>query len=65
MACKTGSPTTCNFDYSGPLAETVLLGIVAYRSGKKLEYDGKSGRITNTTAANQYLTREYRKGWSI
>jgi predicted dehydrogenase len=64
-ACKTGSPTTCNFNYSGPLAETVLLGIVAYRSGKKLEYDGATGRITNTTAANQYLTREYRKGWEI
>jgi len=64
-ACKTGSPTTCNFDYSGPLAETVLLGIVAYRSGKKLDYDGSTGRITNTTDANQYLTREYRKGWEV
>lgn len=64
-ACKTGSPTTCNFSYSGPLAETVLLGIVAYRSGKKLEYDGASGQITNTSAANQYLTREYRKGWEV
>ncbi|MGZ4964215.1 MAG: Gfo/Idh/MocA family protein [Limisphaerales bacterium] len=65
MACKTGAPTTCNFDYSGPLAETVLLGIVAYRSGKTLEYDGATGRITNTAAANQFLTREYRKGWNI
>jgi predicted dehydrogenase len=65
QACKTGSPTTCNFDYSGPLAETVLLGIVAYRGGKKLDYDGATGQIINTTAANQYLTREYRKGWEI
>jgi predicted dehydrogenase len=65
QACKTGSPTSCNFDYSGPLAETVLLGIVAYRSGKKLDYDGATGQITNTTAANQYLTREYRKGWEL
>jgi predicted dehydrogenase len=64
-ACKTGTPTTCNFDYSGPLAETVLLGIACYRSGAKLEYNGKTGRITNTRAADQYLTREYRKGWSI
>ena len=35
-ACKTGSPTTCNFDYSGAVTETVLLGNVAYRAGKKL-----------------------------
>jgi predicted dehydrogenase len=64
-ACKTGSPTTCNFDYSGPLAETVLLGIAAYRSGKKLYYHGPSGKITNTREADQYLTREYRKGWEL
>ena len=35
-ACKTGSPTTCNFDYSGALTEAVLLGNVSYRSGKPL-----------------------------
>jgi len=33
-ACKTGSPTGTNFDYSGPLTETVLLGTVAYRDGR-------------------------------
>ncbi|MEX0819222.1 MAG: Gfo/Idh/MocA family oxidoreductase, partial [Pirellulaceae bacterium] len=32
-ACKGGEPATCNFDYSGPLSETVLLGNVAYRVG--------------------------------
>ena len=36
-ACKDGSPTTCNFDYSGALTEAVLLGTVAYRLGKNLE----------------------------
>jgi hypothetical protein len=35
-ACKTGEPTTCNFDYSGLLIENNLLGNVAYRVGKKL-----------------------------
>ena len=38
-ACKTGGPTTCNFDYSGTLTEAVLLGTVAYRVGKKLDWD--------------------------
>src|SRR6266700_476261 len=38
-ACKTGSPTTCNFDYAGWLTESNHLGNVAFRAGKKLEWD--------------------------
>src|SRR6266550_661825 len=38
-ACKTGEPTTCNFEYSGWLTEANHLGNVAYRLGKKLEWD--------------------------
>ena len=38
-ACKTGSPTGCPFSYSGPMTETVLLGNVAFRAGKKLDWD--------------------------
>lgn len=64
-ACKTGSPTLCNFDYSGALAETVLLGCVAHKAGKKLEWDTKGMKITNAPDANRFLRREYRKGWEI
>jgi predicted dehydrogenase len=63
-ACKTGSPTTCNFDYSGALTEAVLLGNVAYRTGQKLEWDPTSLRATNCPEAEQFLRREYRKGWT-
>jgi predicted dehydrogenase len=65
-ACK-GDPTktSCNFDYGGKLIETMLLGLVAYRAGKKLEYDGKTGRITNDSTANDYLSGNYRKGWAL
>ena len=38
-ACKTGAPTTCNFEYAGWLTEANHLGNVAYRAGKKLEWD--------------------------
>jgi predicted dehydrogenase len=38
-ACKTGSATTCNFDYSGAVTETILLGNVAYRCGKRIDWD--------------------------
>ena len=64
-ACKTGSPTTCNFAYAGRLTETVLLGIVAYRSGERLEWDAETLRATNCSAADQYVHKQYREGWEL
>ncbi|APZ95225.1 Gfo/Idh/MocA family protein [Fuerstiella marisgermanici] len=64
-ACKDGSPTTCNFDYSGALTETVLLGNVAYRTGKSLEWDAKNLKATNCPEADAYITKEYRSGWVV
>jgi predicted dehydrogenase len=63
-ACREGTPTLCNFNYSGPLTEAVLLGNVAYRCGKKFQWDGE--RMTSDSAeANQFLTKEYRSGWEV
>ena len=58
---------TCPFEYAGRLTETMLLGVVAMRAGqgKRIYYDGEAGKITNVAEANQYLQREYRKGWSL
>ena len=64
-ACKDGSPTTCNFDYSGALTEAVLLGNVAYRTGKALEWDAKALKATNCEAADKYIRKEYRSGWEV
>ncbi len=64
-ACKTGSPTTCNFDYSGALTETVLLGNVAYRTGQQLQWDPVALRATNCPEADHYLQRPYRPGWEL
>src|SRR5204863_9735778 len=58
-ACKTGGKTTCSFDYSGPLTEAALLGNVAYRVGKKLEWDAKHLKSTNTSEAEQYIQHRY------
>ncbi|HEX4793629.1 MAG TPA: Gfo/Idh/MocA family oxidoreductase [Humisphaera sp.] len=67
LACQTGSPTLCNFAYSGPLAETVLLGNVAYRSGKKLEWDETTKSLKNASDPDvaKYFGREYSKGWVL
>ena len=64
-ACKDGSPTTCNFDYSGALTETVLLGNVAYRTGKKLEWDATTLTATNVPEAAELVRKGYRKGWEV
>jgi hypothetical protein len=60
---KTQSPGS--FIHAGPVTETILLGGVALRAGKKVEYDSANMKITNVPDANQYLTREYRKGWEV
>jgi predicted dehydrogenase len=64
-AIKTGGPTTCNFDYSGALTESVLLGVVSHRSGDALEWDAKNLRVTNSKKAQDMIHKEYRKGWTL
>ncbi len=64
-ACKTGSPTLCNFDYSGALTESVLLGMVAFRAGQKLEWDGATMTVKNSEQAQGLLKQEYRAGWEM
>jgi hypothetical protein len=41
----------------------MLLGVVALRAGKKIEYDGAAMRVTNVPAASDFLRREPRTGW--
>ncbi|MGB2502218.1 MAG: Gfo/Idh/MocA family protein [Flavobacteriaceae bacterium] len=71
---------TSSFDYAGPLTETVLMGNIAIRSyllrkgtkrnmeyygRKKLLWDGDNMQITNLKDANQFVGRNYRKGWEL
>jgi len=66
-ACKGGRPAFSNFDHAGPLTEMVLLGNFAIRAGvgKKVEWDGAGMKVKNIPALNQYVRREYRKGWTL
>ena len=65
QAIKTGGTTTCNFDYSGALTEAVLLGVASHRSGEALQWDAKNLRVTNSEKAQQFIHKEYRKGWTL
>lgn len=71
-ACKGGPAPGSNFDWAGPMTEAVLLGNVVLRSQlredltkMKLEWDATKLAFTNHNAANQFLRREYRKGWNV
>jgi predicted dehydrogenase len=64
-ACKGNLKTSCDFDYASHMVEQMCLGLVAYRVGKKIEYDGATGRVTNSEDANALLSRPYRKGWTL
>lgn len=71
-ACKGGRPAGANFDWAGPLAESVLLGNVALRTQLRedltlcqLLWDSANLRFTNLDEANQFLRRDYRPGWSL
>jgi len=65
LACKTGSPTTCNFEYSGGLTEANHLGNVAYRVGKKITWDSATLSCPDAPEAAQFIKRSYRKGWDF
>ncbi len=70
-AIKGETKTSSPLEYAAQLTETMLLGVVALRSGqgRKILYDGANMRITNAPSGdndwNQYLTREYREGWEV
>ncbi len=66
-ACKSGKHETAysNFDIAAYLTEIMLLGCVALRVGKKIEWDGPAMKAKNTPEAAQYIKRDYRSGWKI
>lgn len=65
-ACKGGEPAGSNFvDHAAHLAEVVLLGNIAIRTGEKLLWDGPNLRFTNSEAANQLINPPYRAPWAL
>jgi len=64
-ACKGGPAAYSNFDIAAYLTEIILLGCVAMRVGKKLDWDGPRMRAKNSPEAAQYVHRKYRKGYSV
>ncbi len=54
-----------NFNYAARLTETMILGNLALRAGGRIEWDAAKQVVTNLPAANKFVKREYRHGYSI
>jgi hypothetical protein len=66
-AIKANQPADCysRFAVGGQLAEIMLLGCVAIRTGQKIEWDGPNLRAKNCPAAAPFIQRENRAGWML
>lgn len=65
-AIRGNGPTPLsNFSRSGPFTEVVLLGNLAVRAGKTIQWDGKNLTATNAPEVDPFIRREYRKGWHL
>jgi predicted dehydrogenase len=64
-ACKGGTPAGSNFSYSSRLTESVLLGNVAARAKRRIEWDSEAMRVTNLASANEFITEHFRPGFGV
>jgi predicted dehydrogenase len=65
-ACTGGPPAFCNFvDFAAPLSEVMLLGCLAQRVGKKIDWDAAKMKARNCPEADGFIQREYRKRWEV
>jgi len=67
QAIKANKPEIAlsNFDYSARLTEAILLGNVAIRAGKKIEWDPENLKAKNAPEADKFIKCEYRSGWTV
>jgi hypothetical protein len=64
-ACKGLGTTFSNFDYASRLTESMLVGVLAVRLGKKIEWDAENQVAKNAPEAARMIHREYRPGWTV
>jgi predicted dehydrogenase len=66
QACRGGKRPAAGFDYSGPMTEIVLLGVLSLRApGNRLEWDADNQQLKNAPELNPFIHTDYRKGWSL
>lgn len=64
-ACKGGEPASSNFGYGARLTEIGLLGVLALRLRKPIEWDAAQMAVKGMPEAQPLIRGTYRKGWEI
>jgi hypothetical protein len=64
-ACQGGQQAGCHFEWAGLLTEFTLLGNIAIRTGKRLDWDAQAMKFTNDEDANRYVAEPYHNGWKL
>ena len=64
-AIKSRARCSCHFGYGHRLTTVGHLGNISLWTGEKLRWDPVAERITNHESANQFLTKDYRKPWTL
>jgi predicted dehydrogenase len=64
-ACKGGVPAGSNFEYSSRLTESVIIGNIAVRARRRIEWDSAALKVTNLPSANEFVTTQYRPGFGV
>jgi hypothetical protein len=65
QAAKGGPPAHCNFEVGSQMTEVALLGALAARTARYLEWDSANLRVTNDAEANRLINPPYRQGWTL
>ena len=64
-ACKAGRKAGACFEYAGPLTEICMLGNVAKKLDRRIEWDAVNMKAVNCPDADPLIRRLYRAGWSL
>ena len=65
QACKGGPPTESHFEYASKLTEGLLIGSLAIRTGKRIEWDAENMKAIGCPEADRFIHPEFRPGWSV
>jgi hypothetical protein len=65
QACKGGPSTESHFDYASTLTEGLLIGSLALRTGKRIDWDAESMKAVGCPEADRFVRPEFREGWDI
>jgi predicted dehydrogenase len=64
-ACKGGPPAGSNFEYGARLTEIALLGALALRSGRRIEWEPETMRARGMPELDVFIKEPYRAGWEL